>query len=83
MKDFLQRYLTSISGALSSLSFKGITEITQTPTDEVIQQLTAQHHPEMLTYLWIGFLGGLGGLLVKISWGLFKKMFPKLNNIDK
>lgn len=85
MKDFIQKYWTPTAGALSSLSFKGIADISQSPiAEEAARQIAFQQtQPMLITYLWIGVLGGLGGLLVKIAWGVCKKIFPKLKNIDK
>ena len=88
MKDFFQRSWTPITGAVSSISFKGITDITANPeiTDtagQVARQALNNPQPELITYLWIGMLGGLGGLLIKILWGCLKRWFPKLKNIDK
>jgi len=84
MKDFLQRFWTSITGAISSLGFKGISDISQSPAaEDTARQLAEQTQPTFFTYLWIGILGGLGGLLVKIVWGICKKIFPRLKEIDK
>jgi hypothetical protein len=84
MKDFIQRYWTPTAGAISSLSFKGIADISQSPVaEEAVKQIAMQPQPALITSLWIGILGGLGGLAVKIAWGVCKKIFPKLKNIDK
>ena len=84
MKDFIQRYWTPTAGAISSMGFKGIEDISQNPmAEELAQNIAVQPQPILITYLWIGVLGGLGGLLVKIAWGICKKIFPKLKNIEE
>jgi len=88
MRDFIQKYWTPTAGAISSLSFKGITDITANPeitdtAEQVTQQALKNQQPELITYLWIGMLGGLGGLLIKILWSCLKRWFPKLKNLDK
>jgi hypothetical protein len=88
MKDFFNRFWTPIAGAISSLSFKGINDINSFPEFTDTAEQVARHalkspQPELITYLWIGVLGGLGGLLVKIAWGCIKKIFPKLKGLDK
>jgi hypothetical protein len=88
MKNFIQKYWTPTAGAISSLSFKGISDINTYPeladtAEQVTRQALKNPQPELITYLWIGMLGGLGGLLIKIIWGCIKRFFPKLNNIDK
>ena len=87
MKDFLQRCWTPVTGAISSLSFKGISDIT-TPelantVDQVTRHAAINSEPRLITYLWIGMLGAMGGLFIKILWSCFKRWFPKLKNIDK
>jgi len=88
MEKFFQRFWTPLTGALSSLSFKGIIDVAANSNDIVsaagqVAEEAAKHEPELITYLYIGMLGGLGGLLIKISWGCIKRVFPKLKNIDK
>lgn len=83
MKDFISKYWTPVTGAMSSISFKGISDMTTSPVaEETIHQATS-HQPALITYLWIGVLGALGGLMVKVIWGLLKHAFPSLKNIDR
>ena len=84
MKDFIQRAWTPIAGAVTSLSFKAGADISQ-KTPEIIDSIQqAQHQgPELINYFYIGILGAIGGLLVKILWGLVKSIFPKLKILDK
>jgi hypothetical protein len=88
MKDFFQRFWTIITGAVSSLSFKGINDIASFPeisdtAEQVTRHALKDPQAELITYLWIGMLGALGGLFIKILWGCLKRFFPKLKNIDK
>jgi hypothetical protein len=83
MKDFFRRYWTPAWGAVSSLSFKGISDISQSPEVAEIAEQSLSHQPKLMSYFLIGVAGALGGLLVKIAWGVCKKVFPKLKNIDK
>jgi hypothetical protein len=83
MRDFIQRYWTPTAGAISSISWKGITDISQSPEVAEIAQKSLSDQPTLINYFLIGIVGALGGLLVKLAWGLCKKLFPKLHGIDK
>lgn len=83
MKEFYRRFWTPAWGAISSLSFKGFSDISQTPEVTEITEQTVLQTPVFMNYFLIGILGALGGLCVKIAWGCMKKLFPKLKNIDK
>lgn len=83
MKDFVQRYWTPTAGAISSISWKGINDISQSPEVAEIAEKAISSQPTLMNYFLIGIVGALGGLLVKLAWGLCKKLFPKLHGIDK
>lgn len=83
MKDFIQRHWPPTAGAISSISWKGITDLSQSPELTEIAEQSLSHQPTLMTYFLIGVVGALGGLLVKIAWGVCKKVFPKLKTIDK
>lgn len=83
MRDFIQRYWTPTAGAISSISFKGINDISQSPEVANLAEQAAKHEPTLMSYFLIGVVGALGGLLVKVAWGMCKKLFPKLHGIDK
>lgn len=83
MRDFIQRYWTPTAGAISSVSWKSITDLSQSPEIAEIAEQSLKHEPTLLGYFLIGVVGALGGLLVKVAWGMCKKFFPKLNGIDK
>ncbi len=83
MKDLYRRYWTPTWGAVSSLSFKGISDISQSPEVANMTEQSIRHQPTLMSYFLIGIVGALGGLLVKVAWGVCKKFFPKLKNFDK
>lgn len=83
MKNFFERYWTPTAGAISSLSFKGVNDLAQTPEAAEIAEQAVRHEPTLMSYFIIGIVGALGGLFVKVAWGIFKKIFPKLHGIDK
>jgi hypothetical protein len=83
MKDFIQRHWPPTAGAISSISWKGITDLSQSPELTEIAEQSLRNQPTLMSYFLIGVVGALGGLLVKIAWGVCKKVFPKLKNIDK
>jgi len=83
MNDFFQRYWTPTAGAISSISWKGITDISQSPEVAELAEKSLSHQPALMTYFLIGVVGALGGLMVKVAWGICKKFFPKLHGIDK
>lgn len=72
-----------MAGAISSISWKGITDLSQSPEVAEIAEEAVKHEPTLMSYFLIGVVGALGGLLVKVGWGLCKKIFPKLHGIDK
>lgn len=77
----MKQFREPATGFLTSVSVKGVQDLTEA-TDKLI---TAGPSPEhtIMVYFLIGIAGALGGLLVKISWGIIKRKFPKLQNIDK
>lgn len=83
MRDFIQRYWTPTAGAISSISWKGINDISQSPEVANLAEQSVMHEPTLMNYFLIGIVGALGGLLVKLAWGMCKKIFPKLHGIDK
>ena len=83
MKDFIQRHWPPTAGAISSISWKGITDLSQSPEVANLAEQAVKHEPTLMSYFLIGVVGALGGLLVKIAWGVCKKVFPKLKTIDK
>jgi hypothetical protein len=83
MKDLIQRYWTPTAGAISSISWKGITDLSQSPEVAKLAEHSLNNQPTLMSYFLIGVVGALGGLLVKVAWGLCKKFFPKIKNIDK
>jgi hypothetical protein len=83
MKDFIQRCWTPIAGAISSISWKGISDISQSPEVTDLAEKAISNQPTLINYFLIGIVGALGGLLVKLAWGVCKKVFPKLKTIDK
>jgi hypothetical protein len=92
IKEFIDRTWMVFTGMFSSLGIKGFSDILSDSTivdtankvtEKAIQHQLVGDMPPLITYFWIGVLGALGGLLIKILWGCLKKWFPKLKNIDK
>lgn len=65
-----------LTGMVTSVGYQGAADVT-----DVINQVSST--VDFGKYFLIGVAGAVGGLLVKIIWGLIKKMVPSLNNIDK
>lgn len=88
IKDLIERFWTPVLGAMSSVSVKGIVDLSANPdvsetADWVARKAVTDPQHHLITYLWIGMLGALGGLIVKVLWGLCKKRWPKLKNLEK
>ena len=81
MKEFISRTWMPLTGAGTSISFKGIEEISTNPNIKDATQFIINHDP-LWHYLLIGILGALGGLLFKIFWCWLKRKFPKLQKLD-
>lgn len=72
----MKRYSEPIVGFISSVGCKGVNDLQHVTSGVNIP-------PDLVKYFWIGVLGALGGLLVKIIWGCLKLWFPRLSKIDK
>ena len=81
MKDFARKFWAPGTGAAASLSFKGISELTTTEALDTADQVL-RHQPALIDYFFIGIVGALGGLLVKLCWGILKQYFPKLKKLE-
>lgn len=64
------------TGFIASITVKGGSDLMA-----VVEPI--QHHTTIMDYFWIGVVGALGGLAVKILWSYLKKRFPNLKNIDQ
>lgn len=73
----MKKYYEPVLGFISSVGFKGVNDLQYTATSGI------NISPDLVKYFWIGVLGALGGLLVKVVWGCLKLWFPKLGKIDK
>ncbi len=73
----MKKYYEPVVGFVSSVGVKGVNDIHQVTT------MGVNISPDLVKYFWIGVLGALGGLLVKIIWGCLKLWFPRLSKIDK
>lgn len=85
MKQFIERSWMPFAGGGTALSFKGISELTtQTPKimDTTQQLIAVTTHEPMIRYFWIGVLGAVGGLLVKIIWMCIKRWVPFFKKLD-
>ena len=85
MKKFLSDIWMPVAGGSTALSFKGISNLSlQTP--EIIdasQQLKAVTATEpLIRYFWIGVIGAIGGLLVKVLWICLKRWIPFFKNLE-
>lgn len=91
MIETIRKNWLPILGGSSSVSFKGIHDLTTNQTAietaKIAQSATqdliatgAEHG--VLWYLLIGAAGAFGGLLVKLLWGCTKAAFPILKKID-
>ena len=87
MIETIRKNWLPILGGGSSVSFKGIQDLTSNP--DVIETAktateTIASVPEhgVFWYLLIGAAGAAGGLLIKIFWGCAKAFFPVLKKID-
>ena len=91
MKEFIERYWTMIVGFFSSVSAKGINDISVSSKEAVqeVAQVTEVVSrfiippEEVLRYFVYGLVGALAGLLIRIVWGVLKRKFPLLNGIDR
>jgi len=86
MKQIIKGSWLPAAGGGTALSFKGITDISQT-TPEILdttQQIIAATTSEpLIRYFWIGVLGAVGGLLVKIIFYCIKRYIPFFKKLDK
>ena len=85
MKKFLSDIWMPIAGGSTALSFKGISNLsTQTPEImDASQQLIAVTTTEpLIRYFWIGVIGAIGGLLVKVLWICLKRWIPFFKNLE-
>lgn len=90
MKDFIKEMWLPLTGAGSSISIKGIADITNSSAIAEASELASDAANEIIAtttdhnvfwYLLVGAAGAFGGLMVKIAWGCFKIWFPKLKNV--
>ena len=81
MRDIARKFWAPSTGAAASLSFKGISELTTPEALDAADQVF-RHQPALIDYFFIGVVGALGGLLVKLCWGILKQCFPKLKKIE-
>ena len=86
MKDFFidlfRKPFLWIIGFFTSVGFEGISKMNHEAM-QTTREIMAQNQEPLMRYFWIGILGVLGGLVIKILWGCMKRAFPKLKNIDK
>ena len=85
MKKILSDIWMPVAGGSSAISFKGITDLSiQTPEImDATQQLIAVTTTEpLIRYFWIGVIGAIGGLLVKVIWICLKRWIPFLNKLE-
>lgn len=81
MRDIARKIWAPGAGAAASLSFKGISELTTPEALDTADQVF-HHQPALIDYFFIGIVGALGGLLVKLCWGMLKQYFPKLKKLE-
>lgn len=67
----MKRIFEPVVGCFSSVGVAGAKDIAE-----------GINNPDVMVYFWIGVLGALGGLLVKLIWGCMKLWFPTLRKID-
>lgn len=65
-----------LTGFVASITVKGSGDLAS-----MVEPL--QSNPHIMDYFWVGVLGALGGLFVKVLWSLLKKRFQILKNIDQ
>ena len=85
MIQIIKHFWLPVAGSGTALSFKGISEIsTQTPEimDATQQIIAATTTEPMIRYFWIGVLGAVGGLLVKIIWMCLKRWIPFIKKLE-
>ena len=65
-----------LTGFIASVTVKGGADIST-----IVEPI--QQHLHLMDYFWVGVLGSIGGLLVKLIWSYLKRRFPNLKNIDQ
>lgn len=87
MKEIFNKYWHVFFGGGSAISFKGISDIAQTPeaiqAEEVLRHYVIMEPTEAAKYFLIGLLGTVAGIIGRVIWGIIKRKFPSLHGIDK
>ena len=50
---------------------------------DIVNNAIVINFSELFQYFLIGVVGTLAGLIVRILWGIIKRKFPSLHEIDK
>lgn len=82
MIDLIKKFWLPVAGFFTSITVSA-TEQTQTQICNIMKTENLINTNPLTYYFLIGLAGAAGGLVIKIIWGMLKRKFPKLKNIDK
>lgn len=83
MKQLIDRAWLPVAGSISSISFKGIEEISKADFSLVQTPTVLSSEKSLFYYFLVGVMGALGGLALRLLWVQLKKWFPKLKKMEK
>lgn len=81
MASLIKKIWLPVTGSVSSLTLSATEAAANSP--QILQVKSLISSNPLIDYFLIGVAGALGGLVVKVVWGLIKKTFPKIKDIDK
>lgn len=82
MLHTIKKIWLPVLGSGTSLTMSGVENINIDPPQILAATQLLINNP-IIYYFLIGLAGAAGGLTLKIVWGIIKRFFPKLKNIDK